>query len=59
MLSELTVPVVVICIVTGLLTARIAKRKGHDSFPWFFVGFFLSIFGMGLVGLLKRKRRNN
>lgn len=56
MLSELSLPILVSCIVTGIVCSRFAKNKGYDPVYGFAVGFFLSILGVSIYAA--RKRRN-
>lgn len=42
-------------IVCGVGTSYLAKKKGRDSFMWFFAGFFFGIFGVLAVALLPAK----
>ena len=55
LIDEITLPVVVLCIITGGFTAWMAKRKGYEPVPWFVCGFFLSVIGIALIASRKRK----
>ncbi len=55
MFAELTMPVIIIFLITGLLTAWIAKQKGYDPVVGFVAGFFASLAG-ALVFLALRKK---
>lgn len=58
MLSELSVPILVVCIVTGIVCSRVAKNRGYDPVYGFAVGFFLSILGIGIYAARKRRNAN-
>jgi hypothetical protein len=43
-------------IVTGFLSAYVAKKKGYPFILWFFIGFFTRIYGLiAIVGLPIKK----
>jgi F0F1-type ATP synthase assembly protein I len=45
-LAQFVVAAVIIGLVFGLLTGKVASSKGHDSNNWFYIGFFFSIVGL-------------
>ena len=55
MFSELAMPILVVCLVTGIVCSRVAKNKGYDPVYGFAAGFFLSIIGLGIYTARKRR----
>ncbi|HSX04165.1 MAG TPA: DUF4339 domain-containing protein [Rhabdochlamydiaceae bacterium] len=39
----------------GCATAHFAKHRGRNPYPWFFIGLFLGVIGLGLVFLFPKK----
>lgn len=38
-----------LCIIFGVLCAKIARRKNRDKVGWFFIGFFLGVIGLLII----------
>lgn len=51
------IPLILFWLVCGLLSYRLAKRRGRQPIVWFLIGFFMSIFGVIALLLLPRARR--
>lgn len=44
--------------IVGVITALVAKNRGREPAPWFFIGFFLGPLGLALLfGIEKNQKR--
>lgn len=44
---------VVVALLTGIVSAIIAKKKGRDAVAWFLAGIFFNLFALAAVAFLK------